>query len=563
MPHVVFDRYYRYEELTGILHAYTEEFPNLVRIESIGKSFEGRDVWLVTITNHELGDADSKPAFWVDGNIHATEVSPSSACLHFIERLASGYGADPAVTRLLDDRTYYICPRVNPDGAEWMLADEPRLIRSSTRPYPYNEDPLDGLEERDIDGDGRMLWMRIKDKNGPWKVHPEEPRLMARRDPEDVDGEFYWLFPEGMVKDYDGYLFSVPRKKQGLDLNRNFPNEWRPEAVQKGAGAFPTSEPEARNLVEFVVSHPNITGAVTFHTYSGVLLRPYSTRPDEEMPAEDLWTFQKIGDKGTSMTGYPNVSVFHDFKYHPKEVITGDFDGWCYEERGIFAWTVEIWSPQRQAGIEEYKFIDWYREHPFEDDLKMLKWSDEVLEGKGYIDWYAFDHPQLGRIELGGWDALHCWRNPPPQFLEAEIKPFAEWLIWQGMIAPQLALNALDVVPLGDDLYRIVMVVENSGWLPNYVTRKALEKQLTRGVIFEIAFPDGGSLQTGKAREVGSQLEGRAYADPVATPSTVSSANMDTRTKHEWIVRGKPGTHVSVIARHDRAGIVKRDVMLK
>lgn len=563
MPAVQFNRYYRYEELTALLHAYAEEFPDLVKLESLGKSYEGRDVWLATVTNFKTGPAEEKPALWVDGNIHATEVSPSSACLYLIERLTAGYGRDETITRCLDTRAFYVCPRVNPDGAEWMLADEPRLIRSSTRPYPYDEDALEGLEEKDIDGDGRLLWMRIKDPNGPWKVHPDEPRLMVRREPEDVEGDFYWLFPEGAIKNYDGYLFSVPPKKQGLDLNRNFPSEWRPEFQQPGAGPFPTSEPEVRNLAAFVASHPNLTGAVTFHTYSGVLLRPYGTRPDDEMPAEDLWTYQKIGQKGTSITGYPHASVFHEFKYHPKEVITGDFDGWCYEERGIFAWTVEIWSPQQQAGITEYKFIDWYREHPLEDDLKMLAWSDTVLEGKGYVDWYPFDHPQLGRIELGGWNTLYCWRNPPPAFLEKEIAPFADWLIWKLMLSPRLELYALKATALSEGVYRVTLVVENTGWLPTYITKKALEKKLVRGVIFEIALPEGASLAVGREREEARQLEGRAYTQALASPWAVGSANMDARIKQEWVVRAAPGTVVTVTARHDRAGKVQRQIVLE
>ncbi len=562
MPEVHFDRYYRYDELTGLLHAYAEEFPDLVRVESIGQSYEGRDVWLVTVTNFETGPDQEKPAMWVDGNIHATEVSPSSACLYLIEQLTSRYGEDEVITGCLDTRAFYICPRVNPDGAEWMLADNPRAIRSSTRPYPFDEDPVEGLEECDIDGDGRILWLRIKDPNGPWKLHPDEPRLMVRREPADLTGDFYWLFPEGTIKDYDGYLFSVSRKKQGLDLNRNFPNEWRPEHEQSGAGPFPTSEPEVHNLVQFIAEHRNITGAVAFHTWSGVLLRPYSTRPDDEMPAEDLWTFQKIGDKGTAISGYPNISVFHDFKYHPKQVITGDFDGWCYEERGLFAWTVEIWSPQRQAGIEEYDYIGWYREHPVEDDLRMLKWSDEVLDGKGYVDWYAFEHPQLGSVELGGWDTLYSWRNPPPQFLEAEIKPFADWLVWHLLISPRLDLYALDVKPLGEDLYHITMVVENTGWLPTYITQKALDKKLTRGVIFEIDLPAEVTLQVGKTREEGRQLEGKAYHHSAATPWTMFSMSMDSRTKHEWVVRAPAHTTVTVSARHDRAGLIRQAITL-
>jgi hypothetical protein len=188
-----------------------------------------------------------------------------------------------------------------------------------------------------------------------------------------------------MVENYDGVTIDMKPRKQGLDMNRNFPAEWKQDYQQGGAGPYPGSEPETRALIEFVARNRNITGAITFHTFSGVLLRPFSFQGDDEMPAEDLWTFQHIGNKGTDITGYPNVSVFHDFKYHPKEVIYGGFDDWAYDHMGVFAWTVEIWSPQKQAGIEEYKFIEWYREHPLEEDRKMLKWSDETLGGKGYI----------------------------------------------------------------------------------------------------------------------------------------------------------------------------------
>jgi murein tripeptide amidase MpaA len=227
MPHVQFDRYYRYDDLTRILQAYAEEYPSLVHVESIGKSHEGRDIWLVTVTHSETGTGRHKPALRVDGNIHATEVSPSSACLYLIEHLVTSYGAEPDVTRCLDTRAFYICPRVNPDGAEWALADRPRIIRSSTRPYPYDEEPIGGLVNEDIDGDGRMLSMRILDPNGPWKACPEEPRLLVHRDPIETGGQYYRLLPEGRVEDYDGALIRIQPNKERLDLNRNFPVNWR------------------------------------------------------------------------------------------------------------------------------------------------------------------------------------------------------------------------------------------------------------------------------------------------------------------------------------------------
>src|SRR5512143_3017116 len=144
MPKPRFNKFYRYNELTRLLKEYVKEYPNLLRLESIGKSHEGRDVWLVTATSFSSGKDAEKPAFWVDGNIHASEVTASAAALYLIEALVTRYEKDTNFKRALDTRVFYIVPRVNPDGAEWALADKPKVIRSSTRPYPFVDDPIDG-----------------------------------------------------------------------------------------------------------------------------------------------------------------------------------------------------------------------------------------------------------------------------------------------------------------------------------------------------------------------------------------------------------------------------------
>ncbi len=554
-----FDKYYRYDELTRLLKAYAKEYPNLLKLQSIGKSHEERDVWLLTATNFKSGPDTEKPAMWVDGNMHASEVAASAAALYHIHTLVSKYGKDKQVTECLDTRAFYIVPRVNPDGAEWALADKPKVIRSSTRPYPYDEEPVDGLLEEDIDGDGRILAMRIPDTNGSWKRHPKEPRLLIRREPTEFGGKYYRVLPEGLLKNYDGATIEVRNPKEGLDLNRNFPVAWRQDSEQSGAGPYPVSEPEARNLVDFMVKHPNITGVVTFHTYSGLIMRPYDDRPDDAFPAEDLWTYQKIGAEGTKMTGYPNIAVYHDFRYHPKTVTTGAFDTWTYDHLGVFAWTVELWSPMQQAGLKGYKYIDWFREHPVADDLKLMKWSDKKLGEAGYVDWYEFQHPQLGKVELGGWDSLHTWTNPPPEFLEKEIKAFPTWLVWHALISPKLALREASVSELGKGTYRLRLVIENVGWLPTYVTKKALEKKL-RGVVCEIELPKGARLETGKAREELGQLEGRAYKEAMVNPG---SEGTHERLKVEWVIRAPNGGRVNLTARHERAGTVRAKVQLK
>jgi murein tripeptide amidase MpaA len=557
MPRPRFNKFYRYDELTKLLKAYVKEYPNLFKIESIGKSYEGREVWLITATNFKSGDDADKPALWTDGNIHASELAASAACLYFIHTLAAKYGKDKQVTAALDTRAFYIVPRVNPDGAEWALADKPKVIRSSTRPYPYDEEPVDGLLEEDMDGDGRILLMRVPDPNGAWKRHPREPRLLIRRDPAESGGKYYRVLPEGFLKNYDGVTIQLQSPKEGLDLNRNFPIAWRTESEQHGAGPYPTSEPEVRNLIDFITKHKNITGAVSFHTFAAAILRPYDDRSDDEFPAEDLWTYKKMGDEGTKLTGYPNISVFHDFKYHPKSFTTGAFDTWMYDHLGIFAWTVELWSPIRQAGIKNYKYIDWFREHGVADDLKLIRWSDRKLAGQGYVDWYEFDHPQLGRVELGGWNWLSTWTNPPVEFLENEIKPFPKWLVWHALISPKLNLREANVSALGKDTYRLRIVLENTGWLPSNVTQKALERKV-RGLVCEIELPKGAKLETGKLREELGQLEGRAYKEAL-----LGGEGTGDRLKVEWIVHAPKGGKVKVIAHHERAGTVRMELELK
>lgn len=562
MPSARFDQYYRYDQLVSILRDYAAAYPQIMQLESIGKSHEGRDILLATLTCHATGDARDKPALWVDGNIHAAELAGSSACLYLIHTLLSGFGGDTDITRCLNTRAFYVCPRVNPDGAEWALADQPKLIRSSTRPYPYDEDPIGGLVTQDIDGDGRILSMRIVDSDGPWKISSVEPRLMIAREPAETGGVYYRILPEGNVEHYDGVLIPIQAKKEGLDLNRNFPARWQEEHQQPGAGPYPASEPEVRAIVDFIAHHPNIWCGVAFHTYSGVLLRPYSYQSDDEFPPEDLWIFTKMGAKGTELTGYPVASAFEAFRYHPKKVITGALDDWLYDNLGAFSWTVEIWSPQRQAGIQDYKLIDWYREHPFDDDIKMLAWSDAKLQGKGFVDWYEFEHPQLGKVELGGWDNLYSFWNPPPALLEQEIQRFPAWLVWQNLLSPRLELHHADVQVLSDEHYLVRLVVSNSGWLPTYVTKKAQEKQ-ARGVVCEILLPSNAKLLSGEHREELPQLEGRAYKG--SAPTGWAGLNADStqeRAKVEWLIHAPTGGFVTLTARHARAGAISTQLVL-
>ncbi|MCB8922849.1 MAG: carboxypeptidase [Ardenticatenaceae bacterium] len=551
-----FDRYYRYDELTAYLQAWADEYAAICKLDSLGKSYEGRDIWVMTVTHFASGPADKKPAMWVDGNIHATEVSGSTAALHLLHKLLTEYGRDERVTQALDSRAFYIVPRLNPDGAEWALADIPKYIRSSTRPYP-RMDSLDGLHQEDVDSDGRILQMRLRDPNGNWKIHPDDPRIMIpRAADEPPGGNFYRIIPEGRIQNYDGVTINAAPNLQGLDLNRQFPILWEPN--ERGAGQYPGSEPEPQAAMRWIVDHPNITGSISYHTFSGVYLRPPTKSGDDSLPTPDLRAYQRLGAKATELTGYPAVSVFHDFKYDPKEFIKGTFDDWMYDHQGIYAWTCEIWSVQRQAGIKDYKFMDWFREHPQADDEAIMRWNDEALEGKGWVDWYEFDHPQLGPVEIGGWDFFNVWRNPPRHLLEKEVSPLSEFALYQCLVSPKLEWYQVDVQSQGN-LHWVRAVVHNTGWLPSNVSKRALEQKVVRELEVDIALPDGAKLVTGTPKTMLGQLAGR---DQQAVAPIWGGDATTERAKVEWVIEAEAGTAVTITATHQRAGTIRKEIEL-
>jgi hypothetical protein len=309
-----------------------------------------------------------------------------------------------------------------------------------------------------------------------------------------------------------------------------------------------------------MIARPNVCAHLSYHTFSGVHLRPFGSHPDDHFPTGDLRAYQQVGEVATQLTGYPAVSVFHEFAYVPKQSIKGTSDDFFYDQRGIFSWTTEFWSPQRQAGITDYKYIDWIRDHPPEDDLKLLRWSDEQLDGRGYIDWYPFEHDQLGEVELGGWDLMYCWGNVPPQFLEAEIAPHSELALWHTLISPRLEIRSLEAEGIGDGAWLVRLVVENAGWLPTKVTEKAEEKKAVRPLEAELTVPDGARILSAQPKVELGQLDGRVHRRSLIWWDS-DDATSD-RAKVEWVVEAPAGSTLQVEARHQRAGTVRQELTL-
>jgi murein tripeptide amidase MpaA len=555
-----FNHFFTNEELSHLLDEWTTKYPHLIQVSSIGNSHQGKPIWMLTLTNRSIGADLEKPAVWIDANIHATEITGTTTALYITNQLLLGYGTNEQITRQLDQSTYYIVPRVNPDGAEWAMSSNPRYVRSGVRPYPWQEND-EGLLAQDINADGKILQMRIIDPNGDWKISSLDPRLMEKRNPDEFGGTYFRLLPEGLLEDYDGHVIKIARPLQGLDFNRNFPFQWRTEGEQEGAGPYPASEPEIRAMVDFIINHPNINIAITFHTFSRVILRPYSTKADDDMNTEDLWIFKKIGELGTKITGYRCVSTFHDFKYHPKQVTTGAFDDWMYDHLGVFTYTIELWDLPSEAGIKDRNWIEWWRDHPHEEDLQILKWVDEHAATDAYVEWQPYEHPQLGRVELGGWNTMYTWRNPPLDFIESEVKKHYPFMLSLGEMLPHLVIQSVVIHKISDDKFHLDLVIENSGFLPSYTSQQGKIRQASRPVRVELELPEGAVLTSGKRREELGHLEGRSNKLDVA--AVYGESATDNRARLEWVIEAKPGTNVTIKVLSERAGKITWDVILQ
>lgn len=554
-----FDRYLRYEELSEWLHEIADEHPGLVTLESYGRSHEGRDLWLVTVTDAETGSHDTKPAHWVDASIHAVELTATVAACHLIHRLVTGFGADDTVTRALRTRAFYVAPRVNPDGAEWVLADRPKLRRSSVRAWPWSDGHRwPGLQNEDIDGDGRILQMRIPDPNGGWMRHPDDARLLI---PVPADGAAdgtptYRTLTEGYVADYDGFTIDTPRPVEGLDMNRNFPAGWGTGVP--GSGDHPLSEPEIDALVRAISARPNICGYNAYHTSGGVLLRPSSTQADAKLAPLDVWTWKQLGERGTALTDYPAHSVYEDFTWDPSETMSGAADDWAYEHLGVYGWTTEFWDIVHAATGTKQSTHFWYTGPSDAEALAVLRWCDEH-HPDGYVDWYPFEHPQLGSVELGGWNDLHTWTNPPPSRLLQEIGRHADFAVHQALCSPMLDVPHCRAVALGDDTWRVEAGVSNVGWLPTDVSALARKQHLVKPLTVEIEAPgvDRFEVLDGPARRKFGQLAGRA-----ALRFTDGNDGTPDRVLATWLVRAPVGSTVRLTAVHDRAGRASTECLL-
>ncbi|MFN3557591.1 MAG: M14 family metallopeptidase [Bacteroidales bacterium] len=455
---VSWNRYYTNEGIYEISRKLEQAFPHLVKLESIGKSHEGRDLWLLIVTNHQQGPHRQRPGFWVDGNIHANEIQTAEVSLYTAWYLAEKYGHNAFITQLLNEKVFYILPVMNPDGRHHYmnLPNSFNTPRSGTMPVDDDGDGLAGEDPHDdLNNDGHITQMRRRTPFGQWRTDPNDPRRMEPA-PRGTFGEWELLGWEGIDRDGDGTL-NEDQDAGYYDPNRDWGWNWQPDYVQRGSYHYPFSLPETRAVRDFVINHPNVAGAITHHNTGGMLLRGPGAAEDQRLYLpSDVRVYDALGELGQEIIPGYDYLVVHKDLY---TVYGGQID-WFHMMRGVFTFTSEMFSRYFLFNEKPEGWGWGFAEDYFRFD-KYLLFQD------AFVDWEDFDHPQFGPIQIGGFKKNFVRINPG-FLLEQELHRLAAFSLFHAWHTPRLEIVELTEKNLGGGLREITAVVVNHRLIPTH-----------------------------------------------------------------------------------------------
>ncbi|MFK7883416.1 MAG: M14 family metallopeptidase [Phycisphaerales bacterium] len=544
---IAWNRYYTADQVDAHLRALARAYPDVVRVTSIGKSLGGRDMLVATVTSPGSDDR-SKPGMWIDGGIHANEIQAVEVCLYSVWYLATNYGHNDAITALLDDNSFYILPMVNPDSrVTWFTEPStPHSRRSNQLPMDNDRDGLvDEDPPEDLDGDGSITQMWKEDPRGAWARDPFDPRVFERV-PAGEFGGWTYLGSEGIDTDGDGRVNEDTT--DGHDMNRNWPADWQPTYVQRGAGAFPFSAPETGNVGKFCYERPNIAAFQSYHNTGGMMLRgPGAQHRAREYPRADLRVYDELGRAGEEMMPYYRYLVIYEDLYD----VHGGEATWASENLGIISFTNELWT------VGKY----FQRDVTRPNSEQMMRFRDRLQFGTTFKDFTEYEHPQHGTVLIGG---LNKWssRSTPTFMLEEECHRNFAFTMFHGAAMPKIAFDRVEVQRVGGDssrLWSVKVELRNENIIPTR-TARAADKGIGRADVLSI---DGATVV---ASGTANGWWGTDFAEVRHEPGRVLlNSGIPSRgtVVHRFFIEGNAGDQIMVQFSAEKAKDIELSIELE
>lgn len=548
-PNWAVDGYLDHEALTERVNALAADHRELASLAPLTRTHEGREVWKLTLGSPGGRDLDQRPALLVVANLEGNRLAGSTAALHLAEHLLEGYGQNDEITTLLDERTVYVLPRMNPDGAE--LAWSMPGYELPWKPHP--DAPDEGgmnVRERgaDLTRNGLVQLMRVEDPEGDLIADPDEPRLLREADAARAERGSYSVYVEGIdPEDADAY---VPMGSDGVNLNRNFPHEYL--YYQPHVGPHQVSEPETRALADFMFEQVNIAAVLTFSAYDNLRSVPARDRSPPEGVApgppriptnilsDDRPYYEYISERFRELTGLTGDGETDE---------GGSFPQFAYYQVGIPSFTTPTWTvppvadndgesapsgaPARAASSGGSGSVVGDREV----DAQAARWLDyfDRNGADGFVEWEEAEHPTLGTVEVGGFRP-NVRVNPPVEEAEEVAARHADFAVWLGGQLPEVTLAETDVQERGDHVYEVTATIVNDEYLPTHLDM-GVRVRTNRPVTARLMPTDGVIVLSGDPQQQVSRLGG-----------------MGDRHTFTWLVQAAPGTEIPMELFAERAG---------
>ena len=504
MQKPILNHFYNYDEICEFLQSALADHSDVMTLESLAKTEGNHDIWGVTLCRG--GNPEDKPALYVQGGIHAQEGMGITCSLNFLWTVLE---KNPEI---LDKLTVYILPCVNPDGSD-MCVRTGVEVRSKLERIPGLEN---AVIPQDMNGDGKILFMRWEDPNGYYVDLPECGNMLVHRRAGDK-GPFYSMITEGVVENYNGG--PLQRGMRNLDFNRQYGSEW---VNNPNAGDFPGNHIEPRTIMKFMSSHSNIFMIMDVHCGTRALI--YATPKN----LSDARLFRKLAFMCQDMTGIPAITG-DDYARPagaPPSNLKGHIDDYTYEALGIPAVTVELGNGYNSMGMDSR---DVFSAPLYERELISQIVAMHKAKGRSIAKpWEKIQHPQLGEIEVGGLDHHGAYFMDPDDMLVL-LPKVADYFLEASKLVPVLEFTNVTCEAMGGDFYRIRAGVINNGQLN------------TR--------PLHGSTGYHAVRDsIQFKLEGvQEVLSSKGAPDVKSFEPTDTASA-EWFVRANAGDEITVKA---------------
>jgi len=536
---ISWNRYNDYAGIANILQKIVKAYPGLAKLESIGKSYEGRDLWCIAITDYSQGDAAKKPGMYIDGNIHSNEVQGSEFAMYTAWYLTENFNDNNFIKELLADKIFYIVPTINPDARDSFFKKPNNASSPRSGVIPIDND-MDGMVDEDgyddLDGDGNIVQMRRKNSNGRYKVDPNNPNRMIAVGPDET-GDYEMLGLEGIDNDGDGVVNEDGAAFE-YDPNRDWGWNWQPNNIQNGAYKYPFSLPENRAAMEFVMKHPNIAAGQSYHNAGGMILRgPGAAEDVNTYNAADIQVYDVIGKKGEEIIpGYKYLVVYKDLY----SVFGGELD-WFYGGRGIYTFTNELWTPYQLFNSDATRQ---------QNDESTFKFDRYLLFKDAFIEWHSYEHPQYGKIEIGGFKK-NFTRMHPGFLLESDAHRNMAFTIYHAYHTPKLEIDTIMEKNLRDGLTEVTAIVSNKRLMPTHSSQD-LKYKIERPDLITLTGAKVIAGLTVDNRNPTSAIEQKNDPQTIEVDNVPGLAEITVR----WIIQGNSKYTITVDSR--KGGVVAR-----